>query len=70
MRRHLNLVTFLVSLPFVAFLPILFPDPRFDAGQTLVAVAYLAAALAMSRLIAIGITRLPFRRLRRQKAHR
>lgn len=55
--RHRDLITFLASIPFVALLPVLFPNPRYNVLQFVVVLAYLAVALAVARLIAIGLTR-------------
>ena len=57
LSRHRDLVTFLASIPFVALLPVLFPEPEYNVGQLLLALAYLAGALAVARLIAIGLAR-------------
>ena len=68
MRRHRELTTFIVSLPFIALMPYLLPRPlEFESGHSLLAVGYVVAVLGLSRFIAIGIEHLPLRRLHRQE---
>jgi hypothetical protein len=57
LSRHKDLITFLASVPFVAFLPVLFPNPQYTIAQLLVVLAYLACTLAVARLIAVGLAR-------------
>jgi hypothetical protein len=55
--RHKDLITLLLCLPFVAFVPTLFPRPEYSFGQSALAFLYLMAGAAVARLMAIGLAR-------------
>lgn len=52
-----DLLTFLLSLPFVATLPYLLPPPDADWGRAVVAAAYTLLGLLVARLAATRRTR-------------
>jgi len=70
MRRHKDLITFLLSIPFVALLPVIFPRPEHSLGRTAVVVMYLVVALAVARLVAVGLARASLLHHPRQDAER